>query len=303
MNADENSGVSPEMQREARESRGSQGLYRQEARHRLLTREEEEYYGYRVLFCGEWSSRNYLVKMNLRLVGSIAKSYVSFMPIEDLIQEGNLGLMRAADNFNPFFNCKFSTYATWWIRQYVLQSIADSSLIRIPQGLRQNINKMLRLERRVLQLYGRCPSEEEIEALGISQDHMQKMKQGRYIVHSLDMRLSDDPDGSDNNLHEILSDHRDTTAVTGGVENDDITLKLLDLLYDSEIPQNMQEKIREVIVRFFGLCGQEEQTIPEISEALKISRAKADSLYKAGMRFMQNNIHRLGLDVRTGMCL
>ena len=142
---------------------------------RLLTAAEEVYIAKRIEK-GDLSAKSKLIEANLRLVVSVAKKYVRRgMVFLDLIQEGNLGLIKAVDKYDYKRGFKFSTYATWWIRQAITRSIADKArTIRIPVHMVENVNKYIHIQRQLLQKLGREPNHDEIaELLGITPDRVQ----------------------------------------------------------------------------------------------------------------------------------
>ncbi len=142
---------------------------------RLLTAAEEVYLA-KMIEKGDLSAKSKLIEANLRLVVSVAKKYVRRgMVFLDLIQEGNLGLIKAVDKYDYKRGFKFSTYATWWIRQAITRSIADKArTIRIPVHMVENVNKYIRIQRQLLQKLGREPNHDEIaELLGITPDRVQ----------------------------------------------------------------------------------------------------------------------------------
>ena len=259
-----------EMMQEARVARGAHGVYLQEMWHDLLTKDEEQELGHRVQ-TGDHSSRNELVQGNLRLVVKMAGRYAALMPIEDLVQEGNIGLIMAAEKFDPAFGCRFTTYATWWIRQHLLQALSSQSLIRIPKDLHSDVYKVKRLERQMLQEHGRLPSRNELLKLGISKAHLERIGRGDFLTTSMDSSFSDVDDAG--NLHDVLPDVSDEGRSTMRIDNIDHVEKLLDLLEDERIPPKKQQVWKKVLLLSYGM----DLTAKEVGEALGITSARVDS--------------------------
>jgi RNA polymerase primary sigma factor len=162
----------------------------------LLTRSEESRLA-KLAFEGDQYAKSRLVECNLRLVVSIAKKYLhSGMDFLDLIQEGNIGLMKAVEKFEYKRGHKFSTYATWWIRQGVTRSIADSGrTIRLPVHMVETVNKVYQCIREFVQDYGRDPSIKELaRMMKITEDKLKEALSAAKIPISLDMKIGEDED-------------------------------------------------------------------------------------------------------------
>ena len=239
---------------------------------KLLTHQEEIDLSKRAKK-GDEAARKRLIEKNLKLVVSIAKkSRGRGLPFEDLIQEGNIGLMRAVEKFDPDLGFRFSTYASWWIRQAVQRAVADKGrTIRIPVHMGEKFRKMARAYNEISIELARAPSDETVaERLGWSVEDIRELKDAMPgTTTSLNQPLTSDEGSSE--LGEIIEDERSSDTpgtVMSGMETSEL----------GEAVDRLPERYRYVLVRRYGLDEKDPATLAELSDELELSRERIRQL-------------------------
>lgn len=230
---------------------------------------------------GDQSAKNELVEANLRLVVSLARHYQGCgLSYQDLIQEGNIGLIKAAEKFDVSKGFRFSTYASWWIKQALSRAIADQSrTIRIPVHMTENINKFKKTERELLSQLNREPKVKEIaDAMGISEKQAKEIQS--YIVEptSLDIQVGDDDDTT---IGSFIEDTHFVNPESAYIKesNGDVVNAVLDTLSDREA---------NILRLRFGIGGKKAMTLEEVGKEYGLTRERIRQIEAKALRKLRH---------------
>ena len=252
---------------------------------KLLTPQEEIVLAARIKK-GDKKAREQMIKANLRLVVKIARDYEGIgLPLLDLISEGNIGLMKAVERFDPKKGGKLSTYGSWWIKQSIKRALANQSkTIRLPVHLVDKISKMRRVAMKLQEELGREPTDEELaDELDMTPTRVRQMRMAAIRPASLDAPIGDD---ESNNFSEVVEDENAATPYED-LEDKTVSVMLQDMV------KHLDDREATILRYRFGLDGGAEKTLEEVGEKFGVTRERVRQIQNLALRKLRKMIEKL----------
>ena len=255
---------------------------------KLLTPEEEIELAARIKK-GDKKAREHMIKANLRLVVKIARDYEGIgLPLLDLISEGNIGLMKAVERFDPAKGGKLSTYGSWWIKQSIKRALANQSkTIRLPVHLVDKISKMRKTAMKLQEELGREPTDEELaDELDMTAARVRQMRQAAIRPASLDAPIGDD---DSNNFSDVVQDEN-ATSPYDNLEDKTVVSMLQDMV------KHLDEREATILRYRYGLDGGTEKTLEEVGEKFGVTRERVRQIQNLALRKLRKMIEKLEME-------
>ena len=234
---------------------------------------------------GDAAAREHMIKANLRLVVKIARDYENYgLPLLDLISEGNIGLMKAVERFDPTKGAKLSTYASWWIKQAIKRALADQGkTIRLPVHVVDKLFHIRKVEAQLVEMLGREPTDAEIaEETGLKPERVREYRKASVAPSSLDAQLGDD---GTNRLADIVPDTNASAPFQQAVEESDNEIM-------REVLQTLSPREQTILQLRFGLNGANEKTLEEVGQQFGVTRERIRQIQDEALKKLRKRIQQ-----------
>jgi RNA polymerase primary sigma factor len=251
----------------------------------LLTQDEEVKLARRIKR-GDAAAREHMIKANLRLVVKIARDYEKYgLPLLDLISEGNIGLMKAVERFDPDKGAKLSTYAAWWIKQAIKRALADQGkTIRLPVHVVDKLFHIRKAESKLVELFGREPTDQEIaEEISLKPDQVREYRKASVAPTSLDARLGSEDDS--NRVADVVADPNAAAPYQQALEDSDNAIL-------GEVIRTLSPREQTILQLRFGLNGEDEKTLEEVGEQFGVTRERIRQIQDEALRKLRKRIQQ-----------